>query len=65
MPKDLNNMTQAKLESLDLAEVGPLLESTPLLSNTSPEGKPHSSHNTGQGGEGVEVGCILSVRESP
>ena len=48
-PKDLNNMTHAELESLDPAEVDSLLESTPLLSNTSPEVRLHSGHNTGQG----------------
>ena len=64
MLKDLNNMTQAELELLDLAEVDPLLVSTPLLSYTSPEGRPHSGHNTGQGDERLEVGCVLSVRES-
>ena len=35
-------MTQAELESLDLAEVDSTLEGTPLLSNTSPEVRPHS-----------------------
>ena len=34
-PKDLRNMTLAALESLDPAELDSLLESTPLLSNTS------------------------------
>ena len=42
-------MTQAELESSDLAEVNSLLECTPLLSNTSPETRPHSGHNTRQG----------------
>ena len=41
-------MTQAELESSDLAEVDSLLESTPLLSNTSPEVRPHSGHNIRQ-----------------
>ena len=39
-------MTQAGLESLDLAKVDSLLECTPLLSNTSPEVRLHSGHNT-------------------
>ena len=47
-PKGLSNMTQAELESLDPAEVDSLLESTPLLSNTSPEARLHSGHNTEQ-----------------
>ena len=42
-------MTQAELESLDLAEVDSLLESTPVLCNTSPEVSLHAGCNTGQG----------------
>ena len=42
-------MTEAELESLDSAEVDSLLESTPLLYNTSPEVSLHSGHNTRQG----------------
>ena len=41
-------MTQAELGSLDPAEVDSLLENTPLLSNTSNEGRLHSGHNTRQ-----------------
>ena len=47
--KDLSNMTQAELAPLDPAEVDSLLESTPLLSSTSPEARPCSGHNTRQG----------------
>ena len=47
--KGLSNMTQAELESLDLAEVDSLLESTPVLSNTSPKVNLHSGCNTRQG----------------